>query len=171
MNATNATIVGPTSAIYGSSEGVVLLILVLFISLRIYRGMRGQKFTNRIYLLPIIYIVLTVLTLFTYAPSLLEIAVTLVAIPVGAIAGLKLGESAQIFEKGGVAHYKRSPVIMGIWLVSYVARVLLPIAFPAAIFILFIVGAILAFTSGMLLGETINLRKKYNVHISSKVQR
>jgi hypothetical protein len=157
-------------AVSGSSDAIILVIIVIFLSVRFYRGMRGQKFSSRIYLLPIIYIAFTVITLFTYPATLFDIAATLIAIPIGIVAGLLLGGMAKVFDNNGVTLYKRSPFIMGVWIVAYIARVALPFIFPATAFILFIVGAILAFTSGMLLGETLHLRNKYKAHTDAKLK-
>ncbi len=159
-----------TYGIGGVSQAVFLIVIVLIVSRRLYQGVRGQKFTNRVYILPVIYILLTIFTLFTYAATQFDILATLLSIPLGALVGLRLGSAAQIYEKDGVTHYKRSRFIIGIWLAAYMARYGLVIAFPSVVVIIAITGALLAFTSGMLLGETIHLFRKYNAHKASASQ-
>ena len=58
----------------------------------------------------------------------------------------------------------RSPVIITIWIVSYIARFGLAYEYPNVIIINIIVEAALFFTTGLIIGEAVSISRKYEEH-------
>ncbi|MDE1865164.1 MAG: DUF1453 family protein [Candidatus Micrarchaeota archaeon] len=174
----------------GIEAAAVLLVIVVFIvfrmSLRVMRNRRGAKYSLRsILLMPVVYMVLTALLLVGLAP--LWMGIVGVAIVLGILAGLQLGRSSELFEKDGKVLYRRSTAVMAIWIVGFVARIVIEFALPllngsapSTIFsfaassyqqnpILLAADMILGFSAGLLMGETIVLYNNHKASYGGKV--
>jgi hypothetical protein len=164
-------VANPTSSLISGSNlstAIVLIIIVLILSRRMYRGIKGTKFSMRgLVVLPLIYIVLTLLFFAEFPFTITDIAITIAAIAAGVLSGLRFGQAVTFFQKEDVTYYKRSPFIMGIWIVAYVARFGLELMFPTSFIINFVVEILLGFSSGLLLGESIHINRKYTEHKAS----
>jgi hypothetical protein len=140
----------------------VLAAMAIFVSLRLYRGMKGTRFSRvGVYRLPSIYLVLTVLSLFALSPSYADVAIVAAAIAAGYMVGLRLASGLQFFEKEGTTYYKRSQTIMVIWLASYITRIGIEFAYPSNMLFGFAIEAILALTTGMILGEATHIMRSH----------
>lgn len=151
--------------------GVVLIALALYLTLRLYRNMKGTKYSAaRVYLAPMIYLVLVIVSIVELPPSYIGIAVVAVAIVIGYAIGRRLAGGAKFFEKNGTTYYKRSPTIMVIWLVSFIIRFSVEyVVLPDAALIAIAVEVLLAFTTGMIIGEAHHINKAYAAY-SGKAQ-
>ncbi len=142
--------------------GVILVVIALMATLRIYRGVRGARFSRgRVYRLPAIYLVLTILSLFALNPSYLNVIVVLVSIIAGYMIGLRLAAGLQFFERNDTTYYKRSPFIMIVWLVSFMARLGIEFLYPTNLVLGIVVEVVLAGTTGLVLGEATHIIKGY----------
>ncbi|MCL4375336.1 hypothetical protein M1394_00865 [Candidatus Marsarchaeota archaeon] len=152
------------SAIQGSSSLLVIAFVAIILTFRVYRNMKGTKFTaKKLYIAPATYILLALFSFAIYSYTVDEIVLMFVLMAAGVGAGYVLG-SAEFFINGGETFYKRSPVIITIWLISYIARFGLAYAYPNVIIINIIVEAALFFTTGLITGEAVSISRKYEEH-------
>lgn len=161
----------------------ILIIIVFSLFRRMMRNRNGAKYSVRaIFFTPIIYMVLT--AFLVIGLSAFQDLAVVVAVIVGALAGLVLGKRSEIFEKDGNVMYRRSTEVMAIWLIGFVVRIALDfVSNPffngtatnssstsiSSIFaaystspVLFGADLLLAFSAGMLFGEAYILYKNYN---------
>ena len=93
------------AAINSSTNGfaIILIIIAIYLTIRMYRNFRGTKFKkSKVYRLPIIYLLLTFISLFILNPSILDIIAVLVFIVVGYFIGIWLSNlGLKFFEKNG----------------------------------------------------------------------
>ncbi len=158
-----------TGSASASSDAAVLILIAVYLTFRAYRGMSGIRFkSSRLYLMPIIYLVLTVASLFILNPSYLDMAVVFLAVVVGLFVGLGLAGGVQFYEKNEKAYYKRSPFIMAVWLASFIARFAVEFFLPSNFYLGFAVEIVLAATTGMIIGEAFHINRNYNKY---KVQK
>lgn len=151
----------------GPNSGVGFLFFIAIIALivirRVYRGINGRRYTSgRAISLPVIYLIITFLIV---VPLELEnpIALTSLAlIPVGVGIGYIAGRNVQFFERAGMTYYKRSPIVMVAWLISFIARLVLEFEYPNSFNVAFAIDAVLAMTSGMLVGEAVDVLRGYS---------
>ncbi len=158
---------GSPFATGGGSTGYIYLIgfLVFIIFLRIMRGIRGRRFSQgRVLMLPVIYILITLATVIPLELSHPIALISLAGIPAGFVVGYLFGQKVQFFNKNGMLYFKRSPVIMIIWLVSFVIRIVLEFEFTLNFQALFAVDVLLAVTSGLLIGESIHILRSHAEH-------
>lgn len=149
---------GATSA--GSIETLVifLAIIAIIVARRIVRGVYGRRYsTGRVLFLPVFYVLLTLAFVIFLNIGDTEIYYTLLLIPAGALLGLRIGGGISFFTKNGEVYYKRSPIILVIWLVSYVSRIILEFLYPTNRTIILAVDIVLALTAGLIIGEAVHL--------------
>ncbi|MGI0141716.1 MAG: hypothetical protein ACREBF_03655 [Candidatus Micrarchaeales archaeon] len=152
----------------GPQLDAILIFFVILLTVRMYRGLKGMKYRAfRLYLLPIVYLLLTIYSLFELAPSYLDIPGVVVALLAGYFIGIKFGSSVQFYEQEGQTHYKRSPIILIIWLASFVARFVLEAFLPNVFYINFGIELFLALTTGMIIGEAFHIMRKHRLHKES----
>lgn len=147
---------------FGSIEelAVILILISLVVVRRIVRGVYGRRYsTGRVLFLPAFYIFLTLVFVIFLNLGDSYIYYTLLLIPAGALAGLRVGGGATFFMKNGEVYYKRSPFILIFWLISYIARLLLDFYFPTNVTVAFAIDVVLALTAGLIVGEAIHLIK------------
>ncbi len=154
----------PTTSVSSSSSfAIVLIIIAIYLTIRMYRNFKGAKFKkSKVYRLPIIYLLLTFISLFILNPSIVDIIAVLVFIIIGYFIGFWLSNlGLKFFEKNGETHYKRAPFILILWLVSYILRFLIELLYPSNILFGLATEMLLAATSGMVLGEAIHIVKTH----------
>lgn len=140
----------------------ILIVIALFMTFRVYRGMKGTKYSvMTVYRSPVAYLAITIISLFFLSPTYTDIAVVFAVIIIGYLIGLKLAGGLQFFEKGGVTYYKRSPFIMIVWLVSFIIRFGVSFFLPSNTLIVLLVEVLLAGTTGMILGEATHINRSY----------
>ncbi len=144
----------------------LLIFLAIIVTLRIYRGINGRAYsTARVLRVPVIYVVLTLVTVLavgTFEPVLVA---TLALIPGGFLLGYRFATKVTFFNINNRVYYKRSPAVLIIWLISFVIRIVLEAAIAPSVTIDFIVDVILCTTTGIFIGEAINvvrMRKNYS---------
>lgn len=149
-----------------SGDSGIFIVIIIFILFRSYRGLTGTKYSPRaLYFTPAIYLVLVVFVLFTYTEyTIIDDIAILIAIIVGAAAGLTLGGGVKFYEQNGSTYYKRVPLIVIIWLAALVFRLACYIFFPTIVTLNLAADILLGFTAGLLIGEAININRKYANH-------
>lgn len=138
-----------------------LIFVAVIVALRLYRGIDGRRYSNiRVLRLPVIYSLLTLFTVL--AVSLIDnlIIATLAFIPAGAIAGYRFGSNVKFFMKNSSVYYARSPVVMVLWLASFIARYILEFAYPGNLTVILVVDSVLSLTTGLLIGEAVNIMQR-----------
>ncbi|MFG1450169.1 MAG: hypothetical protein AAE983_05980 [Thermoplasmataceae archaeon] len=139
----------------------LLVFLAIIITLRLYRGLNGRIYsTARVLRTPIIYILITLFTIFLSGILNATLESTLLLIPLGTLLGYAYGTKVSFFYRNNFLYYKRSPIIMIIWLVSLIIRFVLEILIPLNQTGLLIIDLLLAGTTGILMGEALNIIKK-----------
>lgn len=147
--------------------GFLLAIILLVVVRRIMYAVHGRRFSRgRVLSLPVIYLFLTFVTLIPLEYLNPVALLSLLAIPVGFVAGYMFGKQVSFFNKDGVLYFKRSPVILILWLISYITRIVLVYLLGSNFDIVFTVDSILALTSGLILGEAIRVLKGHSQHVS-----
>lgn len=140
-------------------EFIIIGVIFLFIAVRVFaRGINGMPYRKSyLYRRPFLY---TVLTIYLIIPELYvsySILLVLAAIPLGFILGDRFGGNITFFNQNSTLYFKRSPVIMIIWLISFGVRLVLEVLYPTVFLYNFIVDLLLAFTDGMVIGEARNV--------------
>lgn len=152
----------------GSVQSIyfLLIFLAIIVTLRIYRGINGRIYsTARVLRVPVIYVFLTLITVIgvgTFEPILVA---TLALIPAGFLLGYRFATKVTFFNRNNTVYYKRSPAVLIIWLISFIIRLVLEITIPPTVTIDFIVDLILCSTTGIFIGEALNvvrMRKSYS---------
>ncbi len=135
-----------------------LIFLALIIVFRLRRGFQGQHYSNRIFVLPILYTLILADLIYFLDLEYIGICIgfALVAIPLG----LRLSENPEFFYRGNQLFFKRSNILMMLWLGGLVVRVAIEVALPFSTFIDFILSAVLAFTLGLIVGERVRVYTK-----------
>lgn len=145
------------------ADFLVLILIIFFVARRIYRAFHGRRYRSwRIYFFPIIYALFTFL-LFLLDYRIMPYYVLLGSIflaSLGFVIGYKYGEKVYFYYRGNNLYYKRSPVIISIWIILYFFRLLLIISNFNVDFISCIIDMIIAMATGMLIGEALNISKK-----------
>lgn len=156
----------------------VIIIVMLFVALRMRSQMKGRTAdTRRIFTRPVLYAFLT-LVLIALTPSLEILSFALLAGVIGYIIGTNLGIKSKIFEKDGVIRFKGSNEIFLIWTATFIVRLIIEIVLPfptapasstllsyanstSVYFWYTVVDLLLAFSTGMLLGESRHIYRMY----------
>ncbi len=150
------------SSIPAQYLGGVLIIIAVVLSLGIYRGLKGMKYTKtNVYRRPIMYFVVTLFGLAVLNPSYIDATASLATLIAGYIIGRRLAGGVKFFDKNGTTFYTRSPFIMVIWLVSYIARFGIAYAYPESVILAVVVEIVLAGTTGMIIGEAHHINSSY----------
>lgn len=151
--------------LHGSGYIFLLVFIGVIVTLRIFRGLSGRMYSSAgVLRLPVIYTIITLLAVLEIGFFDKVVLLTLALIPVGFLAGYRFGANVNFFTRGGAVYYKRSPVIMVVWLVSLIARMFLELLFPSNLHVMLIVDSALSVTTGLIIGEAFNLiseRKNY----------
>lgn len=145
----------------GNSLYVFVLIIAVIVTLRLYRGINGRAFSSaRVLRTPVIYVILTLITVVPTGITDFADLGTLLLIPVGLVIGYRFGVNVSFFEQNGIVYYKRSQVIMFVWLVSLILRLVMEVIYPTSSTAILIVNILLTVTTGLVIGEAMNIIKK-----------
>lgn len=143
-----------------------LVFIAIIIAVRLYRGISGRVYTTvRVVRLPVTYLILTVLTILVFGFIDSSLILALLLVPVGFILGYKLGVNVQFFMKNGLLYYKRSSAMLITWLASFMGRFILEYLFPNSFTVILVVDVALALTTGLLMGEAVNIVKKRRAYV------
>ncbi len=158
------------SAIPTQDIGIVLIVIALVLTLRVYRGMKGMKYSpGQVYSAPLIYFILLLVGLADLNPSYTDIIAVVLTLILGYFVGRKLAGGVRFFDKDGAIYYKRSPIILVIWLVSFIVRFGLDyITIPGITYLAIAVEVVLALTTGMIAGEAHHINISYKEYAGNK---
>jgi membrane protein CcdC involved in cytochrome C biogenesis len=150
---------------YGETEGIYLLVFIaLILFLRLRRSVKGQKFKlSRVIYYPILYLVISIYSYYLDQSSFV-LGLFLILLMFGTLIGNKIGGNVKFFNKDEKIYYKRSNYISAIWTVSFISRIILEFYYPQNFEINSIITLVLSFTTGLLIGEGINIYKAYKIH-------
>ena len=142
-----------------------LVFIAIIVTLRLYKGVYGRRYSNaRVLRLPVIYTILALISVLILGFIDNVLLLTLAFIPLGFIVAYRFGSNVNFFTRNGEVYYRRSPVIMIIWLVSFLTRYILEILYGNNLQIIMLVDAILSLTTGLIIGEAFHIlsrRKEY----------
>ncbi|WP_048053919.1 hypothetical protein [Thermoplasma volcanium] len=146
------------------SAYIVIGILALLLLRSAYRSFKGRRYRPaRVFRIPAVYALLTViLVLLDFSTQYYYYSVLLLIIA-GYLVGVRVGTSVRFFYRGTVLYYRRSPGVYVIWAVSLFSRVILEFLMPGNSLAEVSVDSILSFTTGLLIGETVNIIKQKRV--------
>ena len=155
----------PTS-INSSGYAFLFIIIAIFLIMRTYRGISGRRFnTSRVYRTPIIYGILLVFFVVYLEYSNPLFFLTLLFVPVGFLIGLRFDIRPKFFYSNQQLYYKRNPLVLIIWLISYLSRLALEFLYPSNIYANLTVDSLLALTTGIIISEAITLLKTYKIFV------
>lgn len=142
-----------------------IVIFAVIIALRVIRSVSGRVYsTARVLRLPVVYTIITLIAVIGIGFLDNVIFLTLALIPVGFLLGYRFGTNVNFFTRNGIVYYRRSPVIMIIWLGSLIGRMILELFYPENLQVMLAIDSALSVTTGLIIGEALNLvseRKKY----------
>lgn len=147
-----------------STEGLFILVAVflLFAVRRLYTGLNGIAYSPvRLLRLPAVYFLFTLLAVFAFGSISIYVVSTLIFMPVAAVVGYMYATKCSFFYRGGRVFYKRHMFVLAFWLVSFIARLVMEFLLPFNLYVEVTLSAVLAFTTGLIIGEALNIRKKY----------
>ena len=156
---------GTTTGLSSNSDSLysLVIIIAIIVTLRLYRGINGRAYSRtRVLRTPVIYVILTLITVVPTGISNIADLGTLVLIPVGLIVGYRFGTNVTFFRQNGIVYYKRSQIIMVVWLFSLIIRLVMEILYPTSSTAILAVNVLLTVTTGLIIGEAMNIIKKEN---------
>ncbi len=140
---------------FGSTEFTLIAIIGLLYVFRVIATVRGEKYTRRrLYLLPVFYLLILILTF--YATSFSVILGAIILIAVGVLVGYLLSRKAMVFEKKGKAYFKRSIIVTTLWSAMFAVNVLTPLYYPQYDYPVYF-SSFLTFLTGMVWGQVARL--------------
>ena len=139
-----------------------LIILAIVIILRIIRTINGQRFSNRIFTLPVLYAI--IMAFFFVYLTIPQIAVSAALAAVAIPLGLRLSENPEFFYRNQTLYFKRSVLLTIIWLGGFIIRIFFELFYSTTNNLAdFIITALLAFTLGLIIGERVVIYRKGNI--------
>ena len=139
-----------------------LIIFALIIILRIRRTINGQRFSNRIFTLPVLYTIIMIF-FFVYLTAL-QIAISVILAIVAIPLGLRISENPEFFYRNQILYFKRSVLLTIIWLGGFIIRIFFELFYSTTNNLAdFIITALLAFTLGLIIGERVVIYRKGNI--------
>ncbi len=141
---------------------LVIGIILVISSFRSLKGRRVRPF--RLFLRPLIYILLGAVFLVEGFSFIVVVSVISGSL-VGFLLGDRFGSGAEVFVNAGEIFYRRSPIVLGIWLLSYVGRVFIyqyDGTGSSSIFLDVALDFLLFSSAFMLMGESIYVYKEYS---------
>ena len=145
-------------------EGLLILVAVflLFAVRRLYAGLNGIAYSSlRVMRLPAVYLLFTLFAVFFIGYINIYVVSTLALLPVAALIGYTYATRCSFFYREGRVFYRRHAFVLVFWLVSFIARLVLEFLLPLNLYVDVTLSAVLAFTTGLIIGEALNIRKKY----------
>ncbi len=142
---------------------IFIVIIGIFIFIRFSRNFKGYKFrTSSLLRRPLAYLLILILSFFSFGNYTIN-ALTLLFIFPGIILGIRTINNIIFFNAGNTIYYKRPFIIMVFWLISLIIRYILIFMFPGNIYIIIFVNGLLAITTGIIIGESVAIYKKYRL--------
>jgi len=153
---------------YTGAESLYLLgFIAVILLLRIRRSIKGQKFRMyRVIVYPFIYLAISVYSYYL-DPSLILAILFIILVFLGLIVGDISGGNIKFFDRDEKTYYKRSSYISTIWTVSFISRIALEVYYPSSFLANSAITLILVFTTGLLIGEGINIYMAYKIYRGS----
>lgn len=152
-------------ATQGSSADTLLFLVFIFVLIgarRIYAGMNGVAYsTVRVLRLPAVYVIFTLIAVFGFGSINVYVVSTLALMPAAAFVGYMYATKCSFFYRGGRVFYRRHMFVLIFWLASFIARLILEFFLPFNFYVDVLFSAVLSFTTGLIIGEALNIRKKY----------
>lgn len=148
----------------------ILLIFIAFIVIRrLFRGIRGRTYSQaRVLRVPVVYSILSAILLtYIFSDLIYTLIAVLMVIP-GLIVGIRFGSLSTVYEENGKIMYRRSVVILAMWMILFLLRIYTELFIPADLLVNFVIDALLILSLGMLIGEAYHLMAKYRELIESK---
>lgn len=147
----------PAGTLAAGNEFLIIVVIILIF--RMSRFINGQRFSGRIFFLPAIYILL--IAEFVVYLSLEQLAVVVALAVVALPIGTRVGGNPEFFFRNEVLYFKRSFILMVVWLGALVVRIVLEILYtnPSGT-IEFIITGLLAMTLGLIAGERVMIYRK-----------
>ncbi len=141
---------------------LVVLVLILFAARRFYSSLNGTAYTTgRLFRMPALYLLFTILSALDFGVTNMYIVSTLALIPVGAAAGVLYATKCTFFYRNGRVFYRRQVYVLAFWMASFLVRLSIEFLLPFNLEVEIAFSAILSSTTGLVLGEAFNIRKKY----------
>ncbi len=146
------------------------LVLGIFVTLMVIRRvrsyLRGYKYnTSRLIRVPVIYALILLFfssdVIFLAPPSLIQLITMTAAAVAGIVGGLFFGKSGEVFKRDDQIYFKRSVVILAIWLISFLSRLVLDLLYPTDFTVQYMVISLLAFSTGLFAGESVAIYGTY----------
>ncbi|MEM0155949.1 MAG: hypothetical protein QW597_05040 [Thermoplasmataceae archaeon] len=156
----------------GFEDSIALIVIFsLFVIRRIYRGIYGRQYRkSRLSVIPAIYFFLLVFSMFALGNNfILEISVLLLILP-GIPMGLRFGSSVKFYRMNETLYYKRSQFILIFWLISFLVREILAVLYPLVLYAILGVDALLALTTGIIIGEAIEVNRAFKTFSQQESQ-
>lgn len=147
-----------------SDEGLLILVAIfmLFAVRRIYSGLDGIAYsTGRLFRMPALYLLFTLVSVFGFGTLNLYAVSTLTLVPIAALIGYLYATQCSFFYRNGQVYYRRHMYVLTFWIASYIARIVIEFVLPFNMTVEIALSAILSFTTGIVFGEALNIRKKY----------
>ncbi|GGM67174.1 hypothetical protein GCM10007108_01540 [Thermogymnomonas acidicola] len=137
----------------------IVLILVVWLVYRLYRGLHGSRFSvSRIVVRTVIYVLLF---LTVVDAGILSVPFLIVALIAGLVAGLVYGRGVSFSLVEGRQYYRRSTVVMAIWLVGYIFRLMALLLYPTSRVALLASDLTLTAVTGLVIGEAMAIIARY----------
>lgn len=141
---------------------VVAGIFVLITARRLYAGMNGIAYsTARLMRLPIFYFLFTILSVLDFGSVNIYVLSTLLLVPTAILIGYKFANKCSFFYREGRVYYRRQTYVLIFWLCSYLVRLAIEFLLPFNLAIEIAISSILALTTGLVIGEAVNIRRMY----------
>jgi hypothetical protein len=151
---------------FQESHMVYLVLLAVIITISAIRTTKGRKYSPLSVLSqPLIYLVLGGILVFSNQATLLMAFLGTIT---GFVIGIIFGRGVLIFRNDGELYYKRSIFVYLIWLSLYLLRALINILSINQTSIE-VVDILIMFSSGLLIGESLNVIKKARKYMSENL--
>jgi hypothetical protein len=138
----------------------LFIVIALILVLRLYRGMKGRVYRHsRVFRTPILYSLILVFFVLYVEYSHPLFLLTFLFIPVGFILGTRFDFKPKFFYYNKMLYYKRSPIVLIIWLVSFMTRLALEFFYPTNFLANLSIDSLLALTTGVIISEAQSLLK------------
>lgn len=153
-----------------SLPGLLILVAVFLLMAvrRLYAGLNGIAYSSvRVLRVPVLYFLFTLFAVFAFGSISIYLVSTLAFIPLAAILGYMYATRCSFFYREGRVFYTRHMFVLVFWLISFIARLILEFLLPFNLYVDVALSAVLSFTTGLIIGEALNIRKKYREFVGA----
>ena len=142
---------------------LVIAFVIMIAVRRLYAGINGVAYsTARLMRLPAIYLLFTIISVLDFGSVNAYVLSTLLLVPAAVIFGYRFANRCSFFYRDGRVYYRRQTYVLIFWLCSYVARLAIELFLPFNLVIEIATSSILSITTGVVIGEAMNIRKMYH---------